>query len=265
VPFADLPERRVYYEEHGRGPAVLLVNGLNADHTAWELQTAFLQGHFRVLVFDNPGIGRTEGPTGPYTSALFADVAAQLLGYLGVANAHIVGASMGGTIAQQLAVRHPELVRSLVLHCTWGRVDNYLQTLLRVWQACARALDPLEAARERWLWVFTPRWYEDRPDAIAELEQQVTEAPYPQSAQDFCDQAEACITHDALDDLSAITAPTLVTVGDSDLLTPPRHSIAIKERLPNALLHVWPNMGHAPFWETPREFNELNYSFLASH
>ena len=73
MPLAELEERRVYYEEHGDGEPVLLINGLGADHTTWGLQTAFFSKHFRVIVFDNPGIGQTEGPRGPYTSALFAD------------------------------------------------------------------------------------------------------------------------------------------------------------------------------------------------
>ena len=93
MPLAELEERQVYYEEHGDGEPVLLINGLGADHTTWGLQTAFLSKHFRVIVFDNPGIGQTEGPRGPYTSALFADVAAGLLRFLGFERAHIVGAS----------------------------------------------------------------------------------------------------------------------------------------------------------------------------
>ena len=263
--FADLGGRRIYFEEHGEGDPVLLVNGLGADHTAWALQTDFLKEHFRVIVFDNPGVGQSEGPPGPYTSALFADVAAGLLRHLGIERAHVVGASMGGIIAQEIALRHTELVRSLVLHCTWGSCDAYLAALFRSWQVLARAVDQLERARAIWLWVFTPRWYRERPDALAESERLVRENPFPQGAEAFCDQSEACISHDALDELGRITAPTLITVGDSDLLTPAYHSFAIKERMPKALLHVWPDMGHAPFWEIPDEFNRLNYVFLKAH
>jgi 3-oxoadipate enol-lactonase len=264
MPFAELGERRVYFEEHGDGDPVLLVNGLSADHTAWELQTEFLERHFRVVVFDNPGVGQTVGPSGPYTTELFADVAAELLAHLGIEQAHVVGASMGGTIAQQLALRNPERVRSLVLHCTWARCDAFLAALFRSWQAYALAVPRLELARQIRLWVFTPEWLESA-DNVAELERLVREHPYPQSPEAFCDQAEACLDHDVLEELRSISPPTLITVGDSDLLTPPRHSFALKTRLPRALLHVWPQMGHAPFWELPDEFNELNYAFLKSH
>jgi pimeloyl-ACP methyl ester carboxylesterase len=262
MPVAELHGHRVYYEEHGDGDPLLLVNGLGADHSAWALQTASFEKRFRVVVLDNPGVGRTEGPAGPYSSALFADVAAGLMAHLGIARAHVVGASMGGIVAQELALRHPSLVRSLSLHCTWGRADPYLTAMVRSWQAFARAVPLLDLCRLIWLFVFTPRWYAERPDAMAELERQVAETEFPQSPEAFCDQAEACLTHDALDRLGAIGAPTLVTVGDHDLLTPPHHSYLIRERMPAARLHVWPRMGHAPFWEIPDQFNALELEFL---
>ena len=265
MPLAELEERRVYYEEHGEGDPVLLINGLGADHTTWGLQTEFLSKHFRVIIFDNPGIGQTEGPQGPYTSALFADVAAALLRLLGFERAHIVGASMGGLIAQQLAVRHAELVRSLTLHCSWWRADRRTTALIRSWQNYARVATPLDLARQIWLWVLTPRFFEERADEIAELEREVAANPNPQSAEAFSDQAEACVGHEALEEIASVKAPTLITVGDGDLLTPPSHSFEIKARMPKATLHVWPEMGHAPFWEIPDEFNELTYGFLRAH
>jgi pimeloyl-ACP methyl ester carboxylesterase len=260
VPFAG----DVFYERAGAGAPLLLVNGLGADHTGWAPQLEGLSDHFDVICFDNPGVGQTTSFAPPYSTELFADVAARLLDELGIERAHVVGASMGGTIAQQLALRHPERVRSLQIHCSWGRCDAFLAALFRSWQACAQALAPLDLARAIWLWVFTPRWYADA-SALAELEQATLAAPHPQSADDFRAQADACIEHDVLDRLGEIRAPTLVTVGDADLLTPARHSFALKERIPGALLHVWPAMGHAPFWEAPLDFNELTRCFAAAH
>lgn len=265
MPFADLAEFRVYYEEHGEGDHVLLINGLSADHTAWTPQIEGLNAHFHLVVLDNPGVGQTTGPRGPYTSELFADVAAELLAHLGVESAHIVGASMGGTIAQQIALRHPTLTRSLALHCTWGRCDRYLELLFRSWIALRPvAADPLDFRRLTWLFGYTPRWLE-QPGALEELEQKFRENPYPQGPEGFIDQAEACISHDALDELAKITAPTLIAVGDTDLLTPSYHSYAIRERMPDARFHVWSNMGHVPFAELPDEFNELNRDFMSAH
>jgi pimeloyl-ACP methyl ester carboxylesterase len=170
---------------------------------------------------------------------------------------------MGGTIAQQVAVRHPELVRSLVLHCSWWRADSYTAALIRSWQTYAGAAGMLELSRQIWLWVFTPRFFQERPETFTELEREVRENG--QSVEAFCDQAEACIAHQALEEVAQVEAPTLITVGDGDILTPPAHSRAIHERIKGSALHVWPEMGHAPFWEIPDQFNELNREFLEAH
>ncbi len=265
MPFAELDDRRVYYEEHGSGEPVLLVAGLGADHTAWSLLTEALRPAFRVVVFDNPGAGQTEGPRGPYTPALFADVAAGLARSLRIERAHVVGASMGGLIAQHLGVRHPQLVRSLVLHCPWWRPDRHVTALIRSWQAIARAAGMRELARQIWLWVFTPRYFEEHPEAFAELERLAEADPFPQSVDAFCDQAEACVGYDALEAVAGIAAPTLITVGERDILTPPTHSRALHERIRGSVLHVWPEMGHAPFWEIPDQFNKLNLDFLEAN
>jgi pimeloyl-ACP methyl ester carboxylesterase len=265
MPFAELGDWRVRYQEHGHGDPVLLVNGLGSDHTRWTLQVAFLENHFRVVVFDNPGVGETEGPAGPYRTELMGDVTAALLRHLRLGPAHVVGASLDGAIAQQLALRHPELVRSLSLHGTWGRADNYLVALVRSWQNYARAVPLLELRRQMFLWVYTVWFFNDRPHTIDDLERLVLESPFPQSPDAFCAQAEACVAHGVLDRLGEIAAPTWITVGDRDILTPPHHAYAIKERMPAAVLRVWPRMGHAPFWEIPDEFNRVSLEFMRGH
>jgi pimeloyl-ACP methyl ester carboxylesterase len=261
--FADVGEYRVYHEEHGSGDPVLLINGLGADHRTWHLQTEYLERLFRVIVFDNPGVGQTTGARGPYTTELFGDIAAGLLRQLGVEQAHVVGASMGGLIAQQVAVRHPQLVRSLVLHCSWWRADPYTTTLIRSWQSYASKAGMPDLNRQIWPWIFTPSFFEARPDMFARLEE---EAQKPgQSVEAFCDQAEACLSHRALEEVAAIRSPTLIAVGERDILTPLAHSRAIHERIEGSVLHIWPEMGHAPFWEIPDAFNELNREFLEAH
>lgn len=263
MPLAELGDFRVYYEEHGDGDPVLLLNGLGADHTAWALQTEALADRYRVIVLDNPGVGQTVGPRGPYTTAQFADLAAALVDGLGCGASHVVGASMGGAIAQQLALRRPELVRSLALHCTWGRADRHLSAIIRTWKVAARALPYVDLCRQVWPYVFTVWWYNDRPEQLVELERAAAKSPQPAEA--FCDQAEACLTHDVLDRLGEIAAPTLLTVGDRDILTPAHHTYAIKDEMPDARVRVWQKMGHAPFWETPEEFNTVTLNWIKEH
>ena len=113
----------LYYEEHGSGPPLLLVMGLAADSTAWMFQVPDFEKHFRTIVFDNRGVGRSAKPPGPYTIHEMADDAAGLLNALEIRRAHVVGVSMGGMIAQELALRHPEHVQSLVLACTFPEPD----------------------------------------------------------------------------------------------------------------------------------------------
>src|SRR5712691_12441450 len=113
----------LYYDEHGSGDPLLLVMGLAADSAAWMFQVPDFARHHRTIVFDNRGVGRSAKPPGPYTIHEMADDAAGLLDALDIARAHIVGVSMGGMIAQELALRHPQRVRGLVLACTFPEPD----------------------------------------------------------------------------------------------------------------------------------------------
>jgi pimeloyl-ACP methyl ester carboxylesterase len=122
----------------------------------------------------------------------------------------------------------------------------------------------LDLCRQIWLFVFTVSHFNDHPDEMAELERQVLENPYPQSPEAFCDQAEACITHDVLNRLGEIEAPTYVTVGDRDLLTPAHH-VCDQGQMPDARVRVWQMIGHAPFWEIPDEFNKVTANWIKEH
>lgn len=257
MPFVESAGYRVYYEEHGSGEAILFIGGITVDHTGFGLQVGPLSQRHRVIVFDNPGVGRTTGPARPFTTGLMVEVAAGLLDALDARPAHVVGVSMGGAIAQELAIDHAASVRSLILHCAWGRPDPFLRALFRSWQTIARDTpDILDRYRAFWPWVFTPAFYA-APEVVEAAEETTAANPFPQSVAGFVDQAEACIAHDALDRVAAIDAPTLIAAGENDLLVPPRHSHALHERIPGSLLHFWPDMAHAPWVEIPDAFNRL--------
>src|SRR5256885_5204680 len=145
----------------GQGPPVLLINGLSAPAVNWALQAKALTRHFQVVVFDNRGVGETDLPPEPvYTTGQMAEDAAALLRHLKIARAHVLGASMGGTIAQELALRYKHLVRSLTLLCTWSEADaRYLHTV-EAWMSLANRVPIEERYRHVvYPWIFSPEFF----------------------------------------------------------------------------------------------------------
>src|SRR4051794_19500367 len=128
MPYVQTNGIRLYYEESGSGEPLLMIMGITAPGTVWEKHLAHWQQSFRCIVPDNRGVGLSDKPIGPYTTAQMADDYAGLLQHLEVTSAHVIGCSMGSTIAQQLALRHPDKVKSLVLMCTWARCDRAAKT-----------------------------------------------------------------------------------------------------------------------------------------
>ncbi len=245
---------------------VLMINGLGADRTAWYLQVPALSEEFRVITFDNRDVGET-GPGDdprPYGIRQLADDAAGLLDALGIASAHIVGASMGGAIAQEFGLAYPARARSLTIVCSWPRTDPWLAELWERWERIFAALGPVEWARTSWLWVFTHRYYDD-PRHLPALVANVETAPHPQTYEMYFRQSRAAAGHDALDRLEAIRAPTHVIAGAADIFTPPRYSAAIAAAIPGARYSILSEVGHGMFWEATEEFNALVLDFLRAH
>ena len=120
MPNATIRELDMYYEVAGSGEPLLLIMGLGADLNAWVRQTPVLSTRYRTVTIDNRGVGRSSKPPGPYSTAQMADEAAGLLDHLGVERAHVLGVSMGGMIAQEVALRHPRRVGTLTLVCTYA-------------------------------------------------------------------------------------------------------------------------------------------------
>jgi 3-oxoadipate enol-lactonase len=263
VPKVRVGDIEMFYEEAGRGPALLLIMGFGGDHLAWGYQFRVFAERHRVIVFDNRGSGQTDAPDVPYTTAMMADDTAGLLDALGVDEADVIGVSMGGMIAQELALRHPGRVRSLHLGCTLARPDAYMRALIAAWRTLRMALSREDMLRAVALWLFAPVTYEERPEFVEMVIQTALANPFPQTLTGFLRQGEAILGHDTLDRLTAIRCPTLVSVAEDDILVPPRFSRRLAARIPGAVLEVVPGAGHAYFWECPEAFNRLCLDFLA--
>jgi pimeloyl-ACP methyl ester carboxylesterase len=253
----------LWVEQEGEGEDVVFVSGLADEGACWVDQIAGLASRYRITTFDNRGVGRSATPPGAFAIADFAADTAALMDALGIGRAHVVGSSMGGAIAQELAVARPGLVRSLVLNGTWCRGDRFLHEVFRNWIWAAEKADSIRdflvAVN---LWCFAPRiWNDGTMDGWLDAAEA---SPHAQSVDAFTRSAEALIGHDSADRIGAIEAPTLVTVGELDLVLPRRFSQAIVERIPGARLVVVPGAGHQPFQEQPEEYNRILTGFWES-
>jgi len=253
---------RLHYRESGRrsGPPVLLIQGLGADKNLWNLQCLALAPRYRTIALDNRGAGRSDKPYGAYSLEQMADDAAAVLDHAGVESAHVIGASMGGAISQIMALRHPTRVRSLTLACTACRHHPWRKELLAEWADIAQTdgMGAMTAAAARW--VIGPRSFRRLAPAIGWLGPLGLSRP----AHAFAGQVAAILSIDdeLADELAKITAPTLVIVGNQDILTPRGDSEEIAERIPTAELVVISGAAHGFMIEHATTFNRIMLDFL---
>jgi pimeloyl-ACP methyl ester carboxylesterase len=253
----------LHYLQTGEGEDVLLLCGLGDDVSAWDAQAGPLSERYRVTVIDNRGVGRSALPDGEFTVRDMAADAIALCDAVGVRDAHVMGFSMGGAIAQELAISRPDLVRSLVIVGSWAYSDRLFRTFIESSAYFAGIADD----DRKFLTYFLASTYsravfeDGRIDAFCEA---MLNNPYPQSTEAFQRTARAVLGHDTRDRLGAIARPTLVVYGEEDVICPPRHSREIATLIPGARLIGIPAQAHQPFQEDPAAFNETVLRFWES-
>ena len=246
----------------GAGSRLLLINGLGSDHLEWLHQLPVFASHVRVVVFDNRGTGNTDVPPGPYTTAQMADDAASLLRALGIPRAHVLGVSLGGMIAQEVALRHPGLVDGLVLGCTGPGGKLSIHPSPEAMAAFARASgEDREAELRRMLpFLYTDACIRERPEEIEGFIRRRLDHPSPPEG--YLAQLSAAVTHDASSRLEKVQARTLVITGDADRLVNWENSLRLAGRIPGAKLVVLSGAPHRLFAETADAFNLEVLRFL---
>lgn len=258
---------RMHYEELGSGDPVIMIMGITAPGAVWEAHAADWSEHFRCIMPDNRGVGRSDKPPGAYSSEMFADDYAGLMDALGIAQARVVGVSMGSIIAQQLMLRHPAKVRSAVLMCPWARCDRYAKSIFKHMEDCKARLTPAEFMEWIQLLIFTkPFW--DNDDAWQSLidgRAAAGEDPSPQPLHGLKGQAAACVNHDTFARLGEIQAPCLVIGGKDDIFTPRWMAEEVAAGIPGCELHLYDNAGHAFHWEALDDFNPRVRQWLQAH
>lgn len=265
MPLADVGGHRIYYESHGEGPGppLLLIMGLGGSCRGWlPLQVPEFAKTRRTLIFDNRGVGESEDPGGPFTTADLADDAAGLLDALGVERAHVLGAFLGGMAAQQLALRHPERVEKLVLVGTYARPDTKRRLLLEQWKAMVAHGMSLEVhVNERVLWGLQDETLE-QTNVLEPMMRFFQRDGVPIADDVFVRQCEACLGHDLHDQVHGIHHPTLVMCGRNDQLTPPRFHRQLADEIPGARLVTLTYGAHLIPAEAAPRFNEVVLEFL---
>ena len=253
---------RIAWERRGSGEPLLLIHGLGYARWGWEPVVPGLAERFEVILFDNRGIGESDAPPGPYTAAELADDAARVLDEAGVERAHVVGTSLGGMVAQELALAHPERIVRLVLACTTpgGPRAHAMPQRTVALMAEAAGLEPAVALRRFVENALAPQTVTGRPELVDRI--MGHRLATAQSPAAWAAQATAGSTFDAYDRLGALEVETLVQHGGEDVVVDPRNGELLVELLPDARLDVFPGAGHLFFWEEPERFVASVSSFL---
>jgi 3-oxoadipate enol-lactonase len=265
MPAVKVGDINIYYEIHGDGEPLLMIQGYGQYSGHWTTLIPPFSKEYRVIIFDNRGTGRSDKPETPYTMKMMAADAKGLLDAIGIDRAHVLGISMGGMIAQEFALNYPDKVINLVLGCTQcgGK-----QTILPGQEALAFLFGPEMAklpvekrARETAPWLWTKEFIEKHPEAV-ETYVAIT-LKYPTPPHGFSGQAQAIMGHDSYERLPQIKAPTLVIAGDADRIIPADNSKVLASRIPNVELVFVKNAGHG-FTEAP-EATRAILDFLRRH
>jgi 3-oxoadipate enol-lactonase len=252
---------KIYWDEQGHGPPVLLIMGLGYTSVMWQRTRPTLSQHFRTIAFDNRGAGLSDVPAGPYSIPTMASDAAAVLDAAGVSRAHVFGVSMGGMIAQEFALQYPARTHSLILGCTAPggpsavrAGSNVIEILL------GRGMTP-EQARE----AILPFIY-DAATPREKIEEDIrVRQPWLPTPAGYMAQLQAILTWESYSRIAQITAPTLVIHGKSDALVPPGNGELIAKRIPGAKLVLLEHASHLFLTDQAEQANRQILEFLLSH
>jgi len=252
----------IAYDVAGEGDPLLLIMGLAADRRMWMLQLPVLTPHFRCITFDNRGIGESTAPPGPFTMEQMAADALAVLDEAGIERAHVLAISMGGAIAQHLALKAPERIRSLVLASTWCSKNPYTRRMSEVGRLIMEKGGQEAITRASMLWLFTPKFILERNAFVQQIEQMALEfARHPEV---FERQLEALLEQDVREQLGRLDIPARVMCGRRDIMVPPELSEELAAAIPGAEFKLLEG-GHAYNLEEFDTFNKTVLEFLQSH
>jgi len=235
--------------------------GLGYSHETWHRTRPVMAEHYRAIVYDNRGVGKSDLPAGPYPIAEMADDAAAVLDAAGVEQAHVYGISMGGMIAQELALNHPERVRSLILGCTTCGGENAVPAAALVMQTLMdrATMTPEEGVEAMVPFIYSP----STPCARIDEDLAIRRRTFPQAA-GYLAQVQGVLGWSSFDRLHNIRVPTLVLHGGADQLVPPENGRILAREIPRARLKLFERASHIYPTDEPEGSNQEALSFLAN-
>jgi pimeloyl-ACP methyl ester carboxylesterase len=253
---------RLYYEDFGSpsAPPIILIRGTGADGTRWMPQVEAYRDEFRVVIFDNRGVGRSDTPPGPYTVAQMAGDTLALMDHLGLGRAHLSGSSLGGAIALHIACHHPDRVLSLQMHSSWLATHGYTGFslgLLKRFLEVGGVDFYYEAALPL---LFSPAFMSGDFERLMSILQHMK--ANSASLEGLAGQIDANLSYDLRAEAPSVRVPTLVTVGELDYLLPVAASQELVDAIPGAELVVFPGGPHLVTMESPDEFNKVTLDWL---
>jgi pimeloyl-ACP methyl ester carboxylesterase len=267
MPEVEVNDIKMHYDVQGNGDPLLMVMGLGSSSAAWSPELIFeLARSFRVITYDNRGTGRSDKPDAPYSLEMFAADAVALLDALKLERVHLFGVSMGGMIAQELALRYAPRLQTLTLGCTTFGGRNAIPPppeSIKLLTAPREGASEAEIIRRGWPLAYTPGFIRDYRARLEESIPRLLAHPTPVFA--YKRHLDATYGLKTYDRIPAIITPTLVITGADDVLIPAKNAAILAERIPGARLEIIPGLGHGFFNESPAPFLAAFVPFARSH
>jgi 3-oxoadipate enol-lactonase len=252
----------LFYKIQGTGTPLILIAGFDCDNSYWSAVLPALVNNYQVIRLDNRGVGRSSVPDSPYSIKQMADDTAALLNYLGITKVHVVGHSMGGQIAQELTLLHPEKVKSLILLSSWAKGNAKFNSIIEIFGNLSIHLEAKIYQKILLPWIYTENFYSN--GSIEDIINIIEYCPLP-TPHGIYHQSRAILYNDTSNSLSNILCPTLVVVGKEDILTPVTFSKQLVNGIPNAELIVIESSGHGLLIESADAVVKVMLQFLAKH
>jgi pimeloyl-ACP methyl ester carboxylesterase len=258
MPFTKINDINMYYEITGEGYPMVLIHGLSASNEGWISQVPAFSQKYTVVTMDLRGHGQSDKPEMAYSIELFSNDIVALMDHLEIKQAIIIGVSMGGMVAQRMALDHSKYVNKLILVDTMSHMDKCLRMKMENGALLAERFGMEVQARNGLLWAFSPSFINEHSDEIMNIIDDVSSLP----AGPYIQSVKACTGHDVKNQLSKIPVQTLVIVGEEDILTPRYFSKVLCENIPDCRMSVVKGSGHVTPIEQADDFNKIVLDFL---